>query len=184
MNKFTSIFAMITVTVLMALYLQCTVQVEEQQEQLITNEHIIDSLMYISDSLSLQVDTLTRQSEIWDFGIQKRTQFLLNAMIYVESSNNDSAYCASEDAVGCLQIRQCMVEDVNRILKRQDKPIRYTLDDRWSRVSSIEMFHVYCNYYNFTTLEDMARAWNGGPRRASSPATVGYWKRVRDELES
>ena len=41
---------------------------------------------------------------------------LISAIIHVESSNNDSAYCASEDAVGCLQIRKCMVDDVNRIL--------------------------------------------------------------------
>ena len=45
----------------------------------------------------------------------------IGAIIRVESSNNDSAYNANEDAVGCLQIRQTMVNDVNRILKRQGK---------------------------------------------------------------
>jgi hypothetical protein len=184
MNKFTSIFIMITITVLMALYLQCTVQVEEQQEQLYNNGHTIDSLIQANDSLILQVDTLIRQSEIWDFGIQKKTQFLLNAMIYVESSDNDSAYCALENAAGCLQIRPCMVIDVNRILRKQNKTIQYTLNDRWDRYKSKEMFHVYCNYYNLTTLEAMARSWNGGPRGASKNTTVGYWKKVRDQLES
>jgi len=175
---------MIIITALMTFYVQSSIQLEEQQEQLSNNEYVIDSLIQVSDSLTLQVDTLLRQSEIWDFGIEKKTRFLLDAMIYIESSNNDSAYCASEGAAGCLQIRQCMVDDVNRILKRQNKTIRYTLEDRWNRESSIEMFYVYCNYYNFMTLEAMARAWNGGPRRASSPATSDYWKRVRDELES
>tara|TARA_R100001377_G_scaffold53619_1_gene31548 strand:- start:271 stop:789 length:519 start_codon:yes stop_codon:yes gene_type:complete len=171
-------------TVLMGFVLSTTIQVENQQDQLITNGHIIDSLLLVNDSLALQVDTLTRQSEIWDFGIQKKTQFLLNAMIYVESRDNDSAYCASEDAVGCLQIRPCMVLDVNRILKKQNKTIQYTLTDRWDRYKSKEMFHVYCNYYNLTTLEAMARSWNGGPRGAVKTTTVGYWKKVRNQLES
>jgi hypothetical protein len=77
-----------------------------------------------------------------------------------------------------------MVYDVNRILKKQNKTIQYTLTDRWNRDRSIEMFYVYCNYYNFMTLEAMARAWNGGPRKANSPTTDGYWRRVRNELES
>jgi hypothetical protein len=175
---------MIAVTVLMALYLQCTIQVEEQQKQLYNNEHIIDSLIQSNDSLILKVDTLLRQSEIWDFGIQRKTEFLISAMIHVESRNDDSAYCARENAVGCLQIRPCMLNDVNRILQKQGKDLQYTLEDRWDRIKSKEMFHVYCNYYNLTTLETMARAWNGGPRGASKNATVGYWRKVRDQLES
>ena len=63
---------------------------------------------------------------------------IVGAIIKVESSNNDSAYCASEDAVGCLQIRRTMVDDVNRILKRQGKDKRYVYIDRWSREKSID----------------------------------------------
>ena len=108
----------------------------------------------------------------------------MNAIITIESSNNDSAYHAGEDAVGCLQIRPCMVLDVNRILKKQNKTIQYTLTDRWNRDRSIEMFYVYCNYYNLTTLEAMARSWNGGPRGANKNTTVGYWRKVKNQLES
>ena len=67
------------------------------------------------DSLRLEIDTLEWKNQIWDFNISKNTTHLLSALIMVESSNNDSAYNASEDAVGCLQIRKCMVDDVNRI---------------------------------------------------------------------
>jgi hypothetical protein len=77
-----------------------------------------------------------------------------------------------------------MVLDVNRILLKQNKTIQYTLTDRWCRDKSIEMFHVYCNYYNLTTLEAMARSWNGGPKGASKNTTVGYWRKVRNQLES
>ena len=181
MIRFTALF---TITVFMVIYLSSVLQVENQQKQLDYNQNLIDSLIYVNDSISLKIDTLQRQSEIWDFGIQKKTEYLLDAMIYVESSNNDSAYCASENAVGCLQIRPCMVYDVNRILQKQNKTIQYTLTDRWDRYKSKEMFHVYCNYYNLTTLEAMARSWNGGPRGAAKTTTVGYWKKVRNQLES
>ena len=168
----------------MGFILSTSVQVEDQQQQLLTNDRIIDSLMLVNDSLALRVDTLIHQSEVWDFGIHTKTQFLLDAMIYVESRDNDSAYCAGEDAAGCLQIRPCMVSDVNRILRKQNKTIQYTLTDRWDRHKSKEMFHVYCNYYNLTTLEAMARSWNGGPRGAAKSTTVGYWKKIQNQLES
>ena len=38
--------------------------------------------------------------------------------MFVESSYNNLAYNVSEDAVGCLQIRKCMVNDINRILRK------------------------------------------------------------------
>ncbi len=184
MKQFTQIFNIVVITLLMGLYLSSLLEVEHQERELLNKQHLVDSLTQVNDSLTLRVDTLLRESEIWDFGIQKKTKFLLNAIITIESSNNDSAYHAGEDAVGCLQIRPCMVLDVNRILKKQNKTIQYTLIDRWNRDKSIEMFHIYCNYYNLTTLEAMARSWNGGPRGKDKDNTVGYWKKVKDQLES
>ena len=184
MKQFTQIFTIVAITVLMGVYLSSILEVEHQEKELLNNQHLIDSLIHVNDSLLFKIDTLQRQSEIWDFGIQKKTKFLLNAIITIESSNNDSAYHAGEDAVGCLQIRPCMVFDVNRILKKQNKTIQYSLTDRWSRDKSIEMFYVYCNYYNLTTLEAMARSWNGGPRGANKTTTVSYWEKVKNQLES
>ena len=109
---------------------------------------------------------------------------LVLAIMLIESSYNDSAYRADEDAVGCLQIRQCMVNDVNRILKRQKSNLRFTYNSRWSRDSSIQMFEIYCKHYNLTTNEEVARCWNGGPRGINNPATAGYWKKVKNQLDS
>ena len=109
---------------------------------------------------------------------------LVLAIMFVESSYNDSAYRADEDAVGCLQIRKCMVNDVNRILKRQKSTLRFTYSSRWSRDSSIQMFEIYCKHYNLTTNEEVARCWNGGPRGINNPATVGYWDKVKDKINS
>ena len=109
---------------------------------------------------------------------------LLSAIMFIESSYNDSAYRASEDAVGCLQIRKCMVDDVNRILKRQKSTLRFTYNSRWSRDSSIQMFEIYCDHYNLVTAEEIARCWNGGPRGINNPATVRYWEKVKDKINS
>ena len=103
---------------------------------------------------------------------------LVNAMIQVESRDNDSAYCASEDAVGCLQIRPIMVSEVNRILKKQ----AYTLQDRWDRAKSVEMLKVFAKYYKLTTFEDIARCWNGGPRGNEYASTDRYWNKVQNEM--
>ena len=135
------------------------------------------------DSLCNEIDTLQWENEIWD-SYHSDTTNLLAAIIMVESRNNDSAYAAGEDAVGCLQIRKTMVDDVNRILKRQKKYLKFTYNDRWSRQKSIKMFQIYCEHYKFSTPEEVARCWNGGPRGMNKESTVYYWKKVQDNLDS
>ena len=176
-------------------------QKSTQQEELIKKlktQTTIDSLQNVIDSLQLQVDTIQYESIDttvihWPWGREEFYYFkyknnndgdLLSALIFVESSDNDSAYRASEGAVGCLQIRKTMVDDINRILKRQGKSKRYAYIDRWSRDKSIQMFGIYCSYYGLTTAEEIARCWNGGPRGINNPATVGYWKKVKDKINS
>jgi hypothetical protein len=109
---------------------------------------------------------------------------LVEAMIYVESRGIDSAYRESELAVGCLQIRPVMVREVNRILQLWGSDIRYTLDDRWDRAKSIEMFFVVYQYYHSeSTLEQIARCWNGGPNGMKYKQTKNYWNAVRAYIE-
>ena len=109
---------------------------------------------------------------------------LIQAMIMVESEGNDSAYSKKEEAVGCLQIRPIMVREVNRILEIQKSDLRYTLEDRWSREKSIEMFHIVNGYHNKnSTYEEIARAWNGGPNWFKKGLTKRYWKRVQKQLK-
>ena len=142
---------------------------------------LIDSLYNQIDSLYKEIDTLQYEKEIFDFGNVSESE-IISALMYVESSNNDSAYNASEDAVGCLQIRKTMVNDVNRILRKRKSPVRFTYEDRWCRYKSINMFKVYCKYYNLTTAEEIARCWNGGPKGLYNPATVKYWNKVQNKI--
>ena len=154
----------------------------EQEE--INTQNTIDSLQNVIDSLIHEIDTLTWENQIWDFNISQNTTHLLSAIMFVESSYNDSAYNSYEDAVGCLQIRKTMVDDVNRILRRQKSTNRYHYEDRWLRNKSIKMFDIYCKYYGLTTAEEIARCWNGGPRGMQNEMTANYWKKVKNQLDS
>jgi len=153
----------------------------DQEE--VKTQSTIDSLQNVIDSLVLEIDTLHWENQIWDFNISQNTTHLLSAIMFVESSYNDSAYNLYEDAVGCLQIRKCMVNDVNRILRRQKSDLRFSYDDRWLRNKSIKMFDIYCKHYGLTTAEEIARCWNGGPRGMQNEMTAGYWKKVKNQLD-
>jgi len=146
-------------------------------------QNTIDSLQTVIDSLHHEIDTLQWENQIWDFNLSNNTTHLLSAIMFVESSYNDSAYHKGEDAVGCLQIRKCMVNDVNRILRRQKSDLKFTYDDRWLRNKSIKMFDIYCKHYGLTTAEEIARCWNGGPRGMQNEMTAGYWKKVKNQLD-
>ena len=135
------------------------------------------------DSLKRKIDTLMLESQIWDYNFSPSNTHLLSAIMFVESSNNDSAYHKGEDAVGCLQIRKCMVDDVNRILTINNSYQRFTYEDRWSRYMSVQMFDIYRKHYNLTTSEEVARCWNGGPRGMQKELTAGYWEKVNDMLD-
>jgi hypothetical protein len=154
----------------------------DQEE--IKTQSTIDSLQNVIDSLVLEIDTLQWENQIWDFNISQNTTHLLSAIMFVESSYNDSAYNLYEDAVGCLQIRKCMVNDVNRILRRQKSNLRFSYDDRWLRNKSIKMFDIYCKHYGLTTAEEIARCWNGGPRGMQNEMTANYWEKVKNQLNS
>jgi len=166
---------------MMGLYMWSSLGYENQIDSL---EDSLEQNNISIDSLTLELDTLRWELEIWDHNTTYNETHLLSAIIHVESHDNDSAYSVSEDAVGCLQIRRCMVNDINRILTRQKSAIRYTYDDRWLRYKSIQMFDVYCKHYGLTTAEEIARCWNGGPRGNNKPATVNYWEKVSKELNS
>ena len=186
MKNSVQFFLIVAMIFLSSIYVITTmVHYEKQIESLqLELETQTDSLNCTIDSLILEIDTLTWETEIWDFNIQNNTTHLLSALMFVESGNNDSAHAIGEDAVGVLQIRKTMVDDVNRILKRQGKDHRFTYDDRWLRNKSIEMFDIYCKHYGLTTAEEIARCWNGGPRGMNKDATVYYWNKVQDYLDS
>ena len=103
---------------------------------------------------------------------------LIDAIIHVESRGDSMAYNAKEDAVGVLQIRPIMMREVNRLLKEN----KYTLDDRWSKSKSIEMFNVIKAHTTNPTNERLARNWNGGWNGYKKKSTLKYWNKVKTQL--
>ena len=176
------IFYILVVSGVMLLFTYQTI-CDENKIRTLTKE--VERKELTIDSLTLEIDTLNQKLEIFDFQfLQKEWNNLLDAIIRVESRNNDSAHAVGEDAVGCLQIRKTMVDDVNRILNRKGLWTVYTYEDRWDRVKSIEMFQIYTDHYNLVDAEEIARCWNGGPRGMNKEATVYYWEKVQKEIDS
>ena len=104
---------------------------------------------------------------------------LIAAIIQVESGGDTLAYNSKEDAVGCLQIRPIMVREVNRLVGKDS----FTLSDRWSKVKSIQMFNILRSHLKGATDEEIARTWNGGYNGKNNPKTLGYWKKIRNNLK-
>ena len=114
---------------------------------------------------------------------------LVNALIFIESSNNDSAigdrHLIGNEAVGALQIRPIMVREVNRICKLTDSDIRFKLKDRFDRNKSIQMFFIWKEYHHKNDSDEIiARNWNGGPRGYKIKRTERYWLKVAKQLNS
>tara|TARA_R110001599_G_scaffold75912_3_gene207940 strand:- start:65 stop:556 length:492 start_codon:yes stop_codon:yes gene_type:complete len=104
---------------------------------------------------------------------------LIEALIYIESSNNDSALNKKENALGCIQIRPIMLREVNRILKKSGSDERFKMKDRKNRNKSIRMFNIWADaYHKPSSFEKMARNWNGGPKGYKKSKTEKYWTKV------
>ena len=119
-------------------------------------------------------------------------ELLIPVLIHVESGGDVNAIGDMGEAVGCLQIHEIMVDDVNRIAEKfgyichhteEYVYSEYSYDDRYSRYKSTQMCEYYLNYYYdkyvewyykrtieqrkhktspLDVYEVCARLWNGG----------------------
>ena len=136
----------------------------------------------IEDTPTEEIVSLKTQNEpTWDD--------FLSAVMDVESGGSVHAYNVKENAAGCLQIRPIMVREVNRVLRKNKVHKRYTLEDRWNREKSIEMFEIMaeqvdcCEDLEFMEFaEIVARKWNGGGRGHKKSATLGYWSKIEQRM--
>ena len=77
-----------------------------------------------------------------------------------------------------MQITPIAVRECNNILEKRGSKKRYTLDDRFDKTKSKEMFLLIQSKYNPTNdIEKAIRLWNGGPKY-SLRATERYYKMV------
>ena len=98
---------------------------------------------------------------------------LLFAVALVESGGDPRARNEGEGAVGLLQIRQCCVDDLNRVHGTGYK-LRDFYDTRLSKWAFVE----YGQMWGARTPEQYARIWNGGPRGCEKRGTRAYWEKV------
>lgn len=95
---------------------------------------------------------------------------ILQAVMQVESNGNVLAYNAEEQAVGCLQIRQCRVDHFNQLSGKN-----YTLQDMYDYSKAVEVFMLFADRLH--DYEKIARRWNG-----SGPMTDIYWEKIKNRL--
>ena len=102
----------------------------------------------------------------------------LDAIAAVETNTDDSAVNTREDAHGRFQIRAAYLADANRILGTS-----YTLADMHDQAKAERVVLAYLRHYGtergVTSLYDLARIHNGGPRGAEREATADYGARFR-----
>lgn len=115
----------------------------------------------------------------------------LQILIAVESNGNPKAFNAEEQAIGLLQIRPVMVQEVNRILEKAGDARRFEHADAWDTGKSIAMAAVYLEHWGTEKnvgrkprIIDYALLWCAGPDGPRQPPTAEtrrYVARVREK---
>lgn len=110
--------------------------------------------------------------------------FIIAVLITIESGGDVNAVGDNGKSCGCLQIREVMVDEVNRISGSS-----YSYDDRYNYSKSIEMCKIYLthqinryekrNGYS-PTAEELACSWQSGS--IFKQASKDYRRKVRDEI--
>lgn len=139
---------------------------------------LLASLPYRAYYANAHIETLAKGSSGRNHSIRLEVfteihkKLLINSIIYYESRGFTYAHNEGEDAAGILQIRPIMVDEANRIVGYN----KYSLDDRWDREKSIELFWDVQNYHNpKMILEDVCHYWNSGQvNKKNWKATEGY----------
>jgi len=117
------------------------------------------------------------------------------ALCAVESGGDAMAFNAAEDARGIVQIRACVVEDVNRILRARGAGVQYGHDAAWYPEVARRICEVYLTHWAekaraksararaMPTDELYAKIWNGGPDGWRKDATKAYWNKVQTAMK-
>lgn len=116
---------------------------------------------------------------------------LLLAIEKVESGGDTWAYNASEDALGCLQIRPIMLADYNRMTGENIQHFELVERELSFHVATT-IFLFYSKRVDGVTPKHLAFLWNGGfdgMKRASNPKRDQkqenlevYWSKVKKYL--
>ena len=127
--------------------------------------------------LSLAVSHVDNSWQMPGCSFEEHKHTVTSRMVQIESEGDVTAVGDNGSAVGVLQIRPIMVHEINRLLKEE----RYTLEDRWDSIRSVEMFHTFQELTNPDWDEELAvRRWNGGIRGERNPKTDNHWNKYQN----
>jgi len=93
---------------------------------------------------------------------------ILWGVVMVESAGDMKAYNPAENAVGLLQVRQCVIDDINYYYGTD-----YKLEEMYNPFKAITVFKRYLDIYG-----NDVRIWNGGPKGHKKTATIKYKNKV------
>jgi hypothetical protein len=117
-----------------------------------------------------------REFPVVDY-FEQHKENVLQKIIHIESKGNPTAVGDKGTAVGLLQIRPIMIDEINRLLGEQ----KFSLEDRWDSLKSIEMFYTFNEIVNPDWNEELvARRWNGGIRGERNSKTDVYWNKYKE----
>jgi hypothetical protein len=106
---------------------------------------------------------------------------VVDAIMMVESRGNVNA--RNGIYAGPLQISPVLVTEVNNILKRRNNTKRFSLNDRFNKQKSKEMFEIIQSFYNpNNNVERAIRMWQGGINYKVS-RTQRYFEKVMSYLK-
>lgn len=112
---------------------------------------------------------------------ERRFNILLQSLMLLESNNGKFLHdTLNHDAIGVIQIRPCMVDEVNNIIGYN----KFNHSDRWDTIKSIEMFRIYQDRYNPNyDFHKGCRIWNGGPTGHKRSSTLNYLQKALIKME-
>lgn len=117
------------------------------------------------------------------------TTVFIDAISWKESKHDDRAVRnerTGDEARGRFQIRQCVLDDVNRIYGTG-----YSRQDCFNKAKATAILRMYLSYWGEyyrrqegrpATVEVLARIWNGGPEGWRKRSTLGYWCEVQKQI--
>ena len=115
---------------------------------------------------------------------------LLNTLITIES-NGDSTKIGKSGELGVLQIKQCVIDDVNNFVEKKKT---YTIEDVLDEKKAREICKKYLTYWAYinpksphklgkkVNNEILSKIWNGGPNGWKKSSTNDYWLNVKSLL--
>lgn len=129
----------------------------------------IMALLFCSCSRSHDKVVIIQRDTIY---VETEWSRLVSALIKVESNGNDNAVNEVSGASGCLQLMPIYVAEANRLTNGN-----YTLEDRFDRIKSIEMFNIIQMHHNkHMDIEKAIKLHNPG-------AGQWYTERVLKQME-